>query len=1442
MAVVDDLLASGLARRLRQHAAAADASLAAARANPTPGTVAGAFKDTVLGTLLGLPAEGSAALGNAVAGELVGGAAALQAGGAERGLPGFDPQSSATQSARQINAVADDDPRRALEVARTGPDSGTAWLAGALSLVADPLNYVGGLGQAAQAAQFTRLAGALRAVDRAQALPFELLAKGAQAGLRRAEGPAVARAAAERLAAAFRHDPATSGPVGGVNGGLPQRELPTIGGAPGYGPVPSPAVVAALRRQVQDEAARPLPTPVRGDVLGGWVGRAIDPRLRDVPLGDGPSQVPRPDPLVARAAEELRTPPPPAIAAAPPPKAIQPPSALVAAAGRTARPTPQDQLLGAARALAGRDVPPRARPRPADPPAAAPGQLPLPDESGVVPPQYDRRGLDAEQFALLDGLAEAVRRGDPAEIAALRDLATRGYDIPAARVTAVVDELAPAPAAAGDRTPAPATADDLAPSPADTPPAGGLTAPPPDPAAPADDAGALAALRRLMRSGDDGRDMHYPPNDPAFYARRLGLPAEAVPGLLRRLEEEGTLGRDQTGALLVRPPARADAPAPAPPGPPPAPRPLPDVPDSGPPPGAVTADEERAAARFDYPPDVPPRPTPPPDFPAPVGDRTSILRALPDGQRETLLRVAYGVPERIAAARAKYPDPADLADAALARITSSSGAVARLNQADPALARTIAFLPEPAGATDPLPAPGLVARGQQAAADLFSDAADTKLLALPPAAAARALVGAAGGGLGGGLAGATQGATPEERLQNAATGALTGALLGGSAGRAAPQLAGAARRVAGPLLDPLTDPDNTWRRVAGVARERGAREQAAANAAIGDQALFPGLRGLGAIWRSNTITHPKNLLQDEGSGRLFLRGAQGGQASDLLAPIRSDMAGRLALKDPWSREPSLVQDPLIAIGKTGYVPQLGDSLAHAEATLAAPRSTAQEATGAALLSLANPVGLATNALGVAASGALGAVRPWLRGAFRGINDFQQASFRRAAFADELDEGLRLAADSMLPRLQAAGIPTAALDAGGKFSPADLDRLGAGRLADDWRALSDKAVALAEGRAKFIFGDYTKRSPLERALGGVIPFLSWSYRAYPVAAQMAAQHPGVALAVYRLVDATSRGAGADGRPGYTAGMVPITTETPLVGPIVRAMLGGQDGVGYVDPVNAFSPVGGNVLQPAAPQAGERNWYQSANDFLGRVGLPGANPAVQATAYVLGLDYKAPGALSRTQGLENALALVPGNPALPDVGGGTLRAARGAVSPQAAAAGLPGARGERRPQAYDPLTRRYAELVLAQTGRTLDDRANLPYLVGLVDGTNPLLQQARREVLLGGAAKNAVSLTSPVGVTTQGADAAATLRAQQGLPYAPAQLAGSSPAVAAVMAGRNAQYQAATPAARAYTVGSAGEAETLLLQEWDRRNALLQRASPPLFQARRAAYLAQLRAGR
>jgi hypothetical protein len=347
--------------------------------------------------------------------------------------------------------------------------------------------------------------------------------------------------------------------------------------------------------------------------------------------------------------------------------------------------------------------------------------------------------------------------------------------------------------------------------------------------------------------------------------------------------------------------------------------------------------------------------------------------------------------------------------------------------------------------------------------------------------------------------------------------------------------------------------------------------------------------------------------------------------------------------------------------------------------------------------------------------------------------------------------------------------------------------------------------------RFLFGNYRTqqdRAFVERKLGTVVPFASWAIRAYPVALEMAAEHPLIALGLVRASQELAHGAGEDGRPGYTAGMIPIPDKAGL-------LTGGQGSTTYLDLIGGISPVGGDMFAPADKNQQPQNPYQEVSQGLQKLGLPGPNPLVQSLAYIMGFDYKSPGALSPHAGDGERLALIPGNPDLPDIGGGALRLARSKVSPLVAGTdigALLGAEADTSPSQYDPIGRRFDELVAARTGKRLDDPANKAYLLDLAFGRGDLYEQAERETLLGGAARNIASMSSPVGVATQTEDNRRARAATGKVPFDYGDIAALPQGTAARRQAEQARKAAlaADPWAEPYGIGGRQEAQDELMR--------------------------------
>lgn len=851
------------------------------------------------------------------------------------------------------------------------------------------------------------------------------------------------------------------------------------------------------------------------------------------------------------------------------------------------------------------------------------------------------------------------------------------------------------------------------------------------------------------------------------------------------------------------------------------------------PPEAVSEAEERAARELPTLVDDVPQAVDE-ALPALTGTREELLGGLSGQQTRTLLGVAYrDVPKAISNAQAKYSDPLTLRERAIERIQTGKGLAATLAQRDPELARLVGALPEPAAVVDEVAqAPNVdivPARGTLMDRDILPEGANARAAAIREAQIDRDDI------LGTLVSG---GKLPHERAAVVARGKAAkaelfedaadlpkrgGDIAAGGGGMGIVPLAGGLQ-----LVPPLNGPvPNALRKVAadvaenvgaiaGLARESvGQGVQANADALAGTTSgkFLPNPKQLYGYWKRTTVEHPKNLLQDETWVRLVTRALQGKEASDQLAPLRREMQGRLRLAGNAALPQSELDD-FAALGIPNHTPRYGGSLAASERQAADDLNAAQRVVSNVALSVVNPSSVVTTPLGLVASGLRGAVDAGWSGFFQSLNGVLQQTGRIAIARSERGQALAIADDLLRQRY---GIADGVLPAGGRYSPEQVAKVAGKEAGEHWKVLRDTSVEAGEARARALLGDYSDegKKGWEKALGGAVPFASWAVRSYPVIAQMALQHPLVAIGIYHYLSATKAKV-EEGQPSYTAGMIPVDAETPFVGLLARYLLGGAEGVAYIDPVGSFSPVGGEVLQ--GDDGSEKNWYQGLNAGLGRVGLPSLGPGYQAAAFATGLDYKSPNFGSRTRGIEEAAALLPLNPQLPNAGAAALTGLRRVVSPLAEGV-LPGAKGDKYAEQYDPITRRYNELVIAETGKPLTDPSNAAFLQRLADPNDPLVQQARREVLLGGAARNATSLTSPIATVAQTDENRAYRAAAKGMPFTYATVdrqrqAGTK--LADYMDQRNAAYRKANPAADTYRIGNREDAAWEQLRQWEEAN--------------------------
>jgi len=970
----------------------------------------------------------------------------------------------------------------------------------------------------------------------------------------------------------------------------------------------------------------------------------------------------------------------------------------------------------------------------------------------------------------------------------------------------------------------------------------------------------------------------------------------------------------------------------------------------GPPKGAVTAAEERAAG------DLLPTGIMP-EFGG-VADRAA-LGALAPNEIDTLVDLAYPHENALNNAMAKYTDDAALAGAAWDRVTKDPNLLRQLVSIDEPLARKLALLPERAGAELADATPGqldeLIAEttaaakpnGRQAFDDLIASRDSGKMgaylpnaqffakrlgipleeaqgyidelvqngtvgdfmgdLAFKPKAStiadkvadlprggdiaaggggmgllpypggingpvARAIERGSLAGIGGAVLGAGAGAATDD--DDRVGGALKGALYGSAAGFglgagsvATPEIARAAGEVTNAIGrkfdDTMLDAD-LW---ADAIKAGWARQQAAAGNA-GVKGAKQGWDAFWAQWRSQVVNTLKQLPQDALTRKFTNWGTGVAKEFGIANPDaglrqwqgilrRERAAGATSLQNPVvAKFRALGQDKLVPDFQEIYGVDMGTAL---DVERGAEFGGVGRAVAGAAIGLGAGVKRA-NPL-IAATGAVrGYYAPFVDGMVRFMNGIQHDAQRFMLGDAALDRDIPRVAGAFLDELAARGVDVTALRArGGFFAPDEVAAIAGKQAGQEWDTLVQATIRKQGDRIAFLAGDFRDKlakdykgtvtagdralSTFEKGVGKAVPFARWQIRYAPVLAEVARNHPrATALAIGTSVRGAQQ-AEAEGLKGYQAGTIPLTDETPLVGPLVRARLGGQKGTVRLNPLGAVMPFGADTL------AGEdlpedATGYQRFTNAAGRIGFQ-ANPVIQSLAYVTGQDYKAPGALSRTSGLEGTADMAPiliraalhqsGRDDLaalvPDLsvpsGRALLDAGRELLSP-VTGAGVTDS---------DPETRRYAELVLQRTGKPLSDPSNRAYAERVGDMEDPLWQTAILQARMMGAAGNAVGMVSPVSTTAQ-TEEAANAQAAGKLPMSDFEISQLPRSEQRAAQSVNDRLIALNPAIATYRNISTKARKRQLLDEWEARNARMKQLAPRLYAERRKQYEASL----
>jgi hypothetical protein len=642
-------------------------------------------------------------------------------------------------------------------------------------------------------------------------------------------------------------------------------------------------------------------------------------------------------------------------------------------------------------------------------------------------------------------------------------------------------------------------------------------------------------------------------------------------------------------------------------------------------------------------------------YAAPAADRAAALAGFSGRDTNTLLNIAYDHPKAVANAQAKYPDVGALRARAIERIQLDAGRVRRLAATDPDLAARVEALPDvevaggvgEIGPNPPPPGGGLDAaqaayeaaatpEAKLAAERQFVDAYQGAGVAAPAEQVARE--------------GAAEGNRGQSLFQQMRKGDVPGAPL--VSPLAAPL---EAARVLGPdvargadkVLEALTGVNAADLAASGpesLAYYRKVRQAEAAKIGTEAQAREAGLpayvrgsKGPGEFVddfirhvRDQVVVTFKNQFLDKQHTR-FMVGEYAPEASDvggtfaqIAADKRADRAAPVAdtvgtFLDGWmgTDASARYQQGLdLGEGLVGSLDEAGQALGAPRRELPAMQRRIFGVLTAALRTR-GPVSAASIPVGALR----GELAPLVNEFFRTVNRFPQRIGREVLFYLNAKANTLLASGHLLDRMASAGIDVAPLT-GRPFTPADVEAVAGREWASAWSSALATTLGAAEAETKRVLGSFAEKTALEKipGIGKVFWLMGWSQRMLPVYAQVAARHPGVAMAVGGATLEQARHLKEEGLPPWAAGgidtaigRVNLLSPMPFSGELAGEAL---SALGEGDPGEAKTP------------------YQTAEGIAGGLGLP-VNPIVGTAAYVAGLTPKRPGDFDRYAGPINAL---------------------------------------------------------------------------------------------------------------------------------------------------------------------------------------------------------------
>jgi hypothetical protein len=382
--------------------------------------------------------------------------------------------------------------------------------------------------------------------------------------------------------------------------------------------------------------------------------------------------------------------------------------------------------------------------------------------------------------------------------------------------------------------------------------------------------------------------------------------------------------------------------------------------------------------------------------------------------------------------------------------------------------------------------------------------------------------------------------------------------------------------------------------------------------------------------RDQVVVTPKNQILDKQHTRFMVgefapEGSDiGGTFAQIAADKRADRAAPVAAKvgtfldGVMGPEASARYQQGLDLGEglVGSLDEAGQALGTPRRELPAMQRRIFGVLTAALRTVGRP-----SMVSIPLGAVRGELAPLINEFFRTVNRFPQRIGREALFYLTAKGNALEASGHLLDRMASEGIDVAPLT-GRLFSPEDVEAVAGPEWANAWSSALATTLGTAEAETKRVLGSFGEKTALEKlpGIGKVFWLMGWSQRMLPVYAQVAARHPGVAMAVGGATLEQARQLKEQGLPPWAAGGI----DTRF---------------GRIQPLSAL-PFSGELAGEALSALGEgdpgeaKTPYQTAEGIAGALGMP-VNPVVGTAAYIAGQTPRRPGDPDRYAGPINAL---------------------------------------------------------------------------------------------------------------------------------------------------------------------------------------------------------------